>query len=85
MVYCTVSLPLDITKTRIQNQRPDAKGVLPYSNMFQALVKIPREEGVLALWKGYIPYFARGGGHTIFMFVFVEQYKNMFAKMYSKE
>jgi len=73
-VYCVASLPLDICKTRMQNQKP-VNGVLPYTSIPQTLVKIPTQEGVLALWKGFPPYFARGGGHTIGMFVFVEQYR----------
>jgi len=83
-VYCFTSLPLDICKTRMQDQKPDASGKLPYKSVFQALVKIPRQEGVLALWKGFGPYFARGGGHTIGMFVFAEQYKKILKDIYSK-
>merc|ERR1719305_2220088 len=34
LVYCAASLPLDITKTRIQNMVPDAAtGKMPYSGM----------------------------------------------------
>eukprot|EP00971_Amphidinium_carterae_P221188 4391228-Amphidinium_carterae.1 len=40
------------------------------AGMFDALLQIPRKEGVLALWKGFPPYFLRSGGHTIFMFLF---------------
>jgi len=79
-IYCAASLPLDICKTRMQNQRP-VNGVLPYTSIPQALVKIPTQEGVLALWKGFGPYFCRGGGHTIGMFVFVEQYRNLARSM----
>jgi len=85
-VYCFASLPMDICKTRMQNQRIDpATGKLPYTSIPQALVKIPRQEGVLALWKGFAPYFCRGGGHTIGMFVFVEQYRNLFRNMLGTE
>jgi solute carrier family 25 oxoglutarate transporter 11 len=79
VVYCTASLPLDITKTRIQNMKPDpATGQMPYTGLFNALVKIPQTEGVLALWKGFPPYFLRSGGHTIGMFLFKEQYTAMY-------
>jgi len=83
-IYCAASLPLDICKTRMQNQRPDVNGALPYRSIAQALVKIPANEGILALWKGFGPYFCRGGGHTIGMFVFVEQYRKMFKDYYAK-
>eukprot|EP00930_Biecheleria_cincta_P086418 TRINITY_DN75707_c0_g1_i1.p1 TRINITY_DN75707_c0_g1~~TRINITY_DN75707_c0_g1_i1.p1 ORF type:complete len:320 (+),score=57.48 TRINITY_DN75707_c0_g1_i1:41-961(+) len=75
LIYCTASLPLDITKTRIQNMKADpATGKMPYSGMLDALTQIPAKEGVLALWKGFPPYFLRSGGHTITMFLFKEMY-----------
>eukprot|EP00928_Gymnodinium_smaydae_P072027 TRINITY_DN55466_c0_g1_i1.p1 TRINITY_DN55466_c0_g1~~TRINITY_DN55466_c0_g1_i1.p1 ORF type:complete len:294 (+),score=35.83 TRINITY_DN55466_c0_g1_i1:51-932(+) len=79
IIYCTASLPLDIAKTRIQNMKPDpTTGVMPYSGLFDALLKVVRHEGPLALWKGMPPYFLRSGGHTIFMFLFKEQYQKMY-------
>mmetsp|Transcript_11438 Transcript_11438/g.30563 ORF Transcript_11438/g.30563 Transcript_11438/m.30563 type:complete len:294 (-) Transcript_11438:207-1088(-) len=79
LIYCTASLPLDITKTRIQNMKPDpATGQMPYSGMLDALAKVVRAEGALALWKGFPPYFLRSGGHTVFMFLFKEQYNKMY-------
>jgi solute carrier family 25 oxoglutarate transporter 11 len=78
-IYCAASLPLDITKTRIQNMVPDpTTGHLPYSGMMDALKKIPQREGFLALWKGFGPYFLRGGGHTVFMFLFKEKYTELY-------
>lgn len=79
LIYCTASLPLDITKTRIQNMKIDpATGKMPYSGMADALMKIPKTEGVLALWKGFPAYLARSGGHTVFMFLFKEKYTQMY-------
>lgn len=79
LIYCTASLPLDISKTRIQNMKPDpATGQMPYSGLLDALAKIVRNEGVLSLWKGFPPYFLRSGGHTVFMFLFKEQYTKMY-------
>jgi len=79
LIYCTASLPLDITKTLIQNMQPDrATGKMPYSGMIDALVKIPQREGILALWKGFPPYFLRSGGHTVFMFLFKEKYTQLY-------
>ncbi|GAB5361616.1 hypothetical protein AAMO2058_000727800 [Amorphochlora amoebiformis] len=84
-VYCFTSLPLDICKTRMQDQKPDATGKLPYRSIIQALYKIPANEGIFALWKGFGPYFCRGGGHTIGMFVFAEQYKSMAVSYFGKK
>lgn len=79
LIYCTASLPLDICKTRIQNMKPDpSTGQLPYSGMLDALGKVAKGEGVLALWKGFPAYFLRSGGHTITMFLFKEQYTRMY-------
>lgn len=78
VIYCTASLPLDITKTRIQNMKPDAAGNLPYKGLVDCMMKIPKTEGILGLWKGFPPYFMRSGGHTIFMFLFKEEYTKMY-------
>lgn len=84
-IYCTASLPLDITKTRIQNMTVDpATGKMPYAGMVDALIKIPAREGVFALWKGFPPYFLRSGGHTVFMFLFKEQYTKMYKEARGK-
>ncbi|OXA50968.1 Kidney mitochondrial carrier protein 1 [Folsomia candida] len=62
------TFPLDTTKTRlqIQGQQPThlvSSGVSPirsnYSGMLDALVKIPREEGYLALYRGISPAILR--------------------------
>lgn len=82
LIYCWASLPLDVCKSRMQNMRPDANGVMPYSGITHALTVIPRNEGIMALWKGFLPYYARGGGHTIFMFLALEQYRKLFKNYY---
>jgi len=84
-IYCAASLPLDVCKSRMQNMKPDANGVMPYRSMVDALTKIPRTEGVFALWKGFGPYYARGGGHTITMFLCIEQYRAAFKRAYGIE
>lgn len=84
-IYCAASLPLDVCKSRMQNMKPDANGVMPYKGMLDALTKIPRTEGVFALWKGFGPYYARGGGHTITMFLCIEQYRAAFKRSYGIE
>lgn len=66
------SMPVDIAKTRIQNMKvvdgkPEFKGAL------DVLGKVVRNEGVFALWKGFFPYFARLGPHTILTFIALEQ------------
>jgi solute carrier family 25 oxoglutarate transporter 11 len=53
-----------------------ASAPLLYTSTLQTLGKIVKEEGVLRLWKGFSAYFVRGGGHTVAMFLFYEQYKS---------
>ena len=45
--------------------------------LLDALLKIGRNEGVLAYWKGFAPYFLRLGNHTAFTFLFLEQLKKL--------
>lgn len=35
--------------------------------------KVIKGEGVLSLWKGFTPYYARLGPHTVLTFIFLEQ------------
>jgi len=73
--YSFCSLPFDTAKTRMQNQVVGSDGKLRYKNIFQTLFRIMADEGLPSLWKGYFPYLGRCGGHTVLMFVFLEQYK----------
>ena len=37
------------------------------------LLKVIRHEGFFSLWKGFTPYYARLGPHTVLTFIFLEQ------------
>ena len=43
--------PLDVAKIRLQLQA-ETGGARKYSSLVELLVKLPREEGLRALWKG---------------------------------
>jgi len=75
-IYSAASLPFDTTKTRMQTQKP-VDGKLLYTSTAQTMSHIIRNEGPKSMWKGFLPYFGRCGGHTVTMFVFVEQYKRL--------
>ena len=69
---------MDIAKTRMQNQHDRI-----YKSIPQTLFKVAKDEGFFALWKGFTPYFCRSGGHTVTMFLAVEQYRRLFKELYN--
>lgn len=72
LITTIVSMPLDIAKTRLQNMK-SVGGVAEYSGPIDVLGKVIRNEGVFALWKGFLPYYLRLGPHTVLTFIFLEQ------------
>lgn len=55
--YSVATLPIDSAKTRMQNQRRNKDGSLPYRNLMQAIVKVGSEEGVRSLFRGCVLHF----------------------------
>ncbi|XP_039603147.1 mitochondrial 2-oxoglutarate/malate carrier protein [Polypterus senegalus] len=80
LVTTAASMPVDIVKTRIQNMRT-IDGKPEYRNGLDVLIKVIRKEGFFSLWKGFTPYYARLGPHTVLTFIFLEQ-MNKFYKIY---
>ncbi|GAB0090112.1 mitochondrial 2-oxoglutarate/malate carrier protein [Sergentomyia squamirostris] len=80
LITTAASMPVDIAKTRIQNMKV-IDGKPEYKGTFDVLLKVIRREGFFALWKGFTPYYARLGPHTVLTFVILEQmnlaYKSM--------
>ncbi|CAH1793632.1 unnamed protein product [Owenia fusiformis] len=60
MVSASLSTPLDVVKTRIMNQPTDvhSRGLL-YKGSVDCLMKTINKEGFFALYKGFIPIWAR--------------------------
>eukprot|EP00906_Rhabdomonas_costata_P029433 RCo041536 len=77
LIYSIVTMPFETAKNRMAFQRPDASGVLPYRSTMQTISTVAKGEGVLSLWNGFLPYYARCGGHTVFMFIAVEQLRRL--------
>lgn len=70
---CSTS-PFDVVKTRTMNQKKDASGKpLVYRNTIHCIEKIVRHEGILGLYKGFIPNWMRIGPHTIVTFFVFEK------------
>ena len=68
-----VSLPIDITKTRIQTMKENT-----YKNPIDCVKKTVKAEGILSLWKGFTPYFMRLGPQSILTWGFFELAMKMF-------
>lgn len=49
-----------------------------FSGTADVLKKVVGQEGVFALWKGFTPYYARLGPHTVLTFIFMEQLRKLF-------
>jgi solute carrier family 25 oxoglutarate transporter 11 len=77
LVTTIASMPVDITKTRLQNQK-FVDGKPEYRGVADVFTKIIRNEGFFALWKGFFPYYFRLGPHTVLTFIFVEQCRNIY-------
>lgn len=55
-VGATAVYPIDLVKTRMQNQRSGPiVGELAYRNSWDCLKKVIRHEGVLGLYRGLVP------------------------------
>ncbi|XP_067658187.1 mitochondrial 2-oxoglutarate/malate carrier protein-like [Haliotis asinina] len=79
LVTTAASMPVDIAKTRIQNMKM-IDGKPEYKGGLDVLVKVIRKEGFFSLWKGFTPYYARLGPHTVLTFIFLEQMNKAYAK-----
>jgi len=75
-IAAAVTSPLDVVKTRIMNQKKDS-GVV-YKNTLDCATKILKLEGPGGFYKGFLAYFTRLGPHTIFTFIFFEQFTKLF-------
>lgn len=73
----TVSLPFDFIKTRLQKQKPDANGELPYKNFADCFRKVAAAEGPLALYNGYVTYVGRITPHIMLTWVFMDNIKDI--------
>ena len=81
LVYSIATMPLEASKNRMASQKPDpVTGKLPYTGTLQTLTKVSAENGFLALYNGFLPYYLRCGGHTVSMFIIVQILRDYYAK-----
>lgn len=69
-----LSCPADVVKTRMMNQ---AGGEIKYRNSYDCLVKTVRIEGFRALWKGFLPTWARLGPWQFVFWVSYEKFRQI--------
>jgi len=67
------SMPVDIVKTRVQKSSGK-------TNPVKIFMDVIKQEGFFSLWKGFTPYYARLGPHTVLTFIFLEQFNNLYKK-----
>ncbi len=75
LVATTSSTPLDVAKTRIQQDKTGE-----YKGMANCLIKTVRNEGILSAWKGFGPSYMRLAPQTVLVFVFLEQLQLFYRK-----
>lgn len=73
LIYSIATMPLEASKNRMASQTPCPEtGVLPYRSTIQTMQAVTSQEGFLALYNGFLPYYLRCGGHTVSMFIIVQ-------------
>ena len=78
-IATVVSSPADVIKSRVMSQPIDAQGQgTLYRSTFDCASQAIRAEGVLSLWNGFIPNFARLAPHCVIVFVVLEQLRSRF-------
>jgi solute carrier family 25 oxoglutarate transporter 11 len=80
LIYSIATMPLEASKNRMASQKPDSvTGKLPYTSTLQTMKTVTANEGFLALYNGFLPYYIRCGGHTIAMFITVQMMRDFYA------
>ncbi|KAG9245520.1 mitochondrial oxaloacetate transport protein-like protein [Calycina marina] len=78
-VVCCVMHPPDTIMSRMYNQNGDL-----YKGVLDCLLKTVKTEGVLAIYKGFLPHLARILPHTILTLSLAEQTNKLMKKLENK-
>ncbi|EEF48606.1 mitochondrial uncoupling protein 5 [Ricinus communis] len=76
-VAAVASNPVDVIKTRVMNMNVEAGKAAPYNGAIDCALKTVRAEGLMALYKGFIPTISRQGPFTVVLFVTLEQVRKL--------
>ncbi|KAH7524767.1 hypothetical protein FEM48_Zijuj06G0154200 [Ziziphus jujuba var. spinosa] len=77
-VAAVASNPVDVIKTRVMNMKVESGEIPPYRGAVDCALKTVRSEGLMALYKGFIPTISRQGPFTVVLFVTLEQIRKIF-------
>ncbi|CAH8331749.1 unnamed protein product [Eruca vesicaria subsp. sativa] len=77
-VASVASNPVDVIKTRVMNMKVEAGKTAPYKGAVDCALKTVKAEGIMALYKGFLPTVSRQAPFTVIMFVTLEQVKKVF-------
>ncbi len=74
LISALVSTPFDVVKTRIMNQ---PTGTRLYTGPIDCAIKTVKAEGVFALYKGFVPAYARLGPWQLVFFLVFEKVNSL--------
>lgn len=80
LLYAIATMPFEASKNRMASQKPDpSTGKMLYTSTLQTIRTVSAREGFISLYKGFLPYYGRCGGHTVTMFIFVQMLRDAIA------
>lgn len=79
LLYSLVTMPFETAKNRMAFQKADpVSGAVQYRSAIQTISTIAAKEGAMKLYSGFMPYYLRCGGHTVFMFMSMEELRKLY-------
>jgi len=79
IIYSLATMPLEASKNRMASQKPDATtGKYRYTGTLQTIRTVTAQEGFRTLYKGFLPYYIRCGGHTVGMFIIIQKIRDFY-------
>ena len=60
----------------------NSSSTVSVANMAKSLMKVVKEEGVLTLFRGWVPAYLRLGPHALICFPILEQIRRLFGLSY---
>lgn len=71
-IYGVITMPVECARVRMSAEAKLAASEKRYHNVAQCIARIGREEGVLAMYDAFLPYFCRCATHTVLCFFIIE-------------